>query len=119
MRSTGAAGLPRRARVTHSRHLALGAYDLDTRVGDEDGQEAGCEGVALGGGGHVEQSGQEALGFWLQKSDCSGRLHLEKPRTPCLSRAFCGADDGIRTRDPNLGKVVLYQLSYVRVRGRT
>jgi hypothetical protein len=26
-----------------------------------------------------------------------------------------GADDGIRTRDPNLGKVVLYQLSYVRV----
>jgi len=30
------------------------------------------------------------------------------------------ADDGIRTRDPNLGKVVLYQLSHVRVRsGRT
>jgi hypothetical protein len=25
-----------------------------------------------------------------------------------------GADDGIRTRDPHLGKVVLYQLSYVR-----
>ena len=25
------------------------------------------------------------------------------------------ADDGIRTRDPNLGKVVLYQLSHVRV----
>ena len=29
---------------------------------------------------------------------------------------FSGADDGIRTRDPNLGKVVLYQLSHVRVR---
>src|SRR6185312_17390561 len=28
---------------------------------------------------------------------------------------FLGADDGIRTRDPNLGKVVLYQLSHVRV----
>ena len=27
---------------------------------------------------------------------------------------FLGADDGIRTRDPNLGKVVLYQLSHVR-----
>jgi hypothetical protein len=26
-----------------------------------------------------------------------------------------GADDETRTRDPNLGKVVLYQLSYVRV----
>ncbi len=25
-----------------------------------------------------------------------------------------GADDGTRTRDPNLGKVVLYQLSHVR-----
>ena len=28
---------------------------------------------------------------------------------------FLRADDGIRTRDPNLGKVVLYQLSHVRV----
>jgi hypothetical protein len=27
---------------------------------------------------------------------------------------FCRADDGIRTRDPHLGKVVLYQLSHVR-----
>ena len=26
-----------------------------------------------------------------------------------------GADDETRTRDPNLGKVVLYQLSYVRL----
>ena len=30
-----------------------------------------------------------------------------------------GADDGIRTRDPNLGKVVLYQLSHVRVEPAT
>ena len=31
----------------------------------------------------------------------------------------CGgveADDGVRTRDPQLGKLMLYQLSYVRVR---
>ncbi len=28
--------------------------------------------------------------------------------------SFCGADDEIRTRDLNLGKVALYQLSYVR-----
>ena len=26
-----------------------------------------------------------------------------------------GADNGVRTRDPHLGKVVLYQLSHVRV----
>ena len=30
----------------------------------------------------------------------------------CLE--FNGAGGGIRTRDPNLGKVVLYQLSYTR-----
>ena len=28
---------------------------------------------------------------------------------------FIGAKDEIRTRDPNLGKVVLYQLSYFRL----
>jgi hypothetical protein len=27
-----------------------------------------------------------------------------------------GAEDGTRTRDPDLGKVVLYQLSYFRSR---
>ena len=27
------------------------------------------------------------------------------------------ADDGIRTRDPHLGKVMLYQLSHVRATG--
>ena len=36
---------------------------------------------------------------------------------PTGASAF-GADDGIRTRDPNLGKVVLYQLSHVRVSQR-
>jgi hypothetical protein len=33
-----------------------------------------------------------------------------------MSREGFGADDGIRTRDPHLGKVMLYQLSHVRVR---
>ena len=27
---------------------------------------------------------------------------------------YRGADNGVRTRDPHLGKVVLYQLSHVR-----
>ena len=30
---------------------------------------------------------------------------------------YNGADDGLRTRDLQLGKLALYQLSYVRVRG--
>ena len=34
--------------------------------------------------------------------------------TPALTCDLSGADDGIRTRDPHLGKVVLYQLSHVR-----
>src|SRR5262249_5473937 len=29
-------------------------------------------------------------------------------------RGFLEADDGVRTRDPQLGKLMLYQLSYVR-----
>ncbi len=32
-------------------------------------------------------------------------------RSPCL----IGAGEGIRTLDPNLGKVMLYQLSYSRL----
>ena len=45
----------------------------------------------------------------------------EETKSPHV-RAGCacnGADDGVRTRDPDLGKVVLYQLSHVRVVGGT
>ena len=35
-----------------------------------------------------------------------------------LTCGSVGADDEIRTRDPHLGKVMLYQLSYVRVSGK-
>jgi hypothetical protein len=31
-----------------------------------------------------------------------------------MERAQNGAGDGVRTRDPELGKLVLYQLSYTR-----
>ena len=34
------------------------------------------------------------------------------------SLADDGAEDGTRTRDPNLGKVMLYQLSHFRATGR-
>jgi hypothetical protein len=46
----------------------------------------------------------------------------EKIISRLLHNAYCllitvlsGAGNGIRTRDPNLGKVVLYQLSYSRI----
>ena len=35
--------------------------------------------------------------------------------TTLVKPGVVGADDGIRTRDPHLGKVMLYQLSHVRV----
>jgi hypothetical protein len=41
----------------------------------------------------------------------SANQGARKAPQPALSSR---ADDGIRTRDPNLGKVVLYQLSHVR-----
>ena len=33
----------------------------------------------------------------------------------CRTAFYFGAGDGIRTRDPRLGKPMLYQLSYARV----
>ena len=46
------------------------------------------------------------------------RAHVMGTKKPGYrsSRAVAlGADNGARTRDPNLGKVVLYQLSHVRI----
>ena len=37
-------------------------------------------------------------------------------KKPSSEGFILGAKDGIRTRDPDLGKVVLYQLSYFRKR---
>ena len=39
---------------------------------------------------------------------------MRLPVPPPRLYFYNGADDETRTRDPNLGKVVLYQLSYVR-----
>jgi hypothetical protein len=56
-------------------------------------------------------------GFWSEE----GYVFVRGTNKPglqglCLTTpAFVsGAGNGIRTRDPNLGKVVLYQLSYSR-----
>ena len=44
----------------------------------------------------------------------AGRTERETGE-PALPRRRSRAGNGTRTRDPNLGKVVLYQLSYSRV----
>ena len=72
------------------------------------------------------------LGFNLTSSGCpeqdsnlhvSQHSHLKRARLPFrhLGKRFCKiflfrAENEARTRDPNLGKVVLYQLSYFRIK---
>ena len=44
------------------------------------------------------------------------RLVICKSKVSISADFFCfGAENETRTRDPNLGKVVLYQLSYFRI----
>ena len=47
-----------------------------------------------------------------------GRLPALQRGAAGGSRGMSGAEDEIRTRDPNLGKVVLYQLSYFRLKAQ-
>src|SRR5213593_1947383 len=42
-------------------------------------------------------------------------IQIERTEVRRSRALLLRADDGIRTRDPHLGKVVLYQLSHVRV----
>ena len=42
------------------------------------------------------------------------RSWAKKKRELCSRFLYSGADNEIRTRDPQLGKLMLYQLSYVR-----
>ena len=44
-----------------------------------------------------------------------GEVKIKNEQEIFLLVRFNGADDGVRTRDPNLGKVVLYQLSHIRI----
>ncbi len=51
--------------------------------------------------------------WYIPPSDAPRRTDFSQSHRRYLD--FSGADDGIRTRDPHLGKVMLYQLSHVRV----
>ena len=42
-------------------------------------------------------------------------MDTKKPAYRSSRAVAFGADNGARTRDPNLGKVVLYQLSHSRI----
>ena len=65
-----------------------------------------------GGEARIRTGGKGFAGLclttWPLRRICKGPIEIG-PDT------FNGADNGARTRDPNLGKVVLYQLSHVRM----
>ena len=65
----------------------------------------GCRGVAGARGSSPISRDLPAVG---QRHEKTRRIDVRRAR-------FRGADDGVRTRDPDLGKVVLYQLSHVRI----
>ena len=44
-----------------------------------------------------------------------GRMCRDNEKNPGRGRGSDGADDETRTRDPNLGKVMRYQLRYIRI----
>ena len=63
-------------------------------------------------------SSLQALRACLTLAPSRVRAHgmgTKKPDYHGSRAAVLGADNGARTRDPNLGKVVLYQLSHVRI----
>ena len=45
----------------------------------------------------------------------TARRHKHKQKRPAFLWSDSGAENETRTRDPDLGKVVLYQLSYFRI----
>ena len=69
-----------------------------------------------GGGSRIRTGGKGFAGLCL--TTWPSRRY-EKSRLINRLLANNGADNGARTRDPNLGKVVLYQLSHVRLRRST
>ncbi len=65
--------------------------------------------------GSVRETMDDSRKAWLiSKTNCGGRLRLRPHYDGLKLGRKIGAGNEIRTRDPNLGKVVLYQLSYSR-----
>ena len=71
----------------------------------------------LGGDAQIRTGGKGFAGLCL--TTWPRRLVLKRPIWKTGPFTCNGADNGARTRDPHLGKVVLYQLSHVRLRGIT
>ena len=62
---------------------------------------------------HYQKTRTQALSN-KKKRLPEGNLSMERKTRLELATPLYGAENETRTRDPNLGKVVLYQLSYFR-----
>ena len=101
---------PHRARAPAPRPRPL-QRDTRTKRGPPFGGPLGRS----GGEARIRTGGKGFAGLCLTTWPL--RHRYEKGRFENRPDACDGADNGARTRDPNLGKVVLYQLSHVRLRG--
>lgn len=113
-RAAGNAPRPRPPqRETPSPHRAAGTARIwvpRTKRGPPFGGPLGRS----GGEARIRTGGKGFAGLCLTTWPL--RRRYEKGRFENRPDACDGADNGARTRDPNLGKVVLYQLSHVRLR---
>lgn len=102
--SSGQANVPSTARVHTKRAPVWTPYKvLEAKPGFEPGVKA-----------------LQASALPLGHVAIPWRLSLQRPvkQEPDRPSDDNGADNGIRTRDPHLGKVMLYQLSHVRIARR-
>jgi hypothetical protein len=65
----------------------------------------------------VENHRGDKQGRTLEAKQHHPRAPDEDAEAPGAYGSFSRADDGARTHDPQLGKLMLYQLSYVRADG--
>ena len=100
-------------------HIRTFIYKNETTfrsVGD-----TGIEPVTSSVSGKRAPAAPIARARWVRDSNPCARLCRPLPRLsanpPCglALLLFLRADDGTRTRDPHLGKVMLYQLSHIRM----
>ena len=102
-------------------HLAFSQVRGSLRVV----RDTGIEPVTSSVSGKRSPAELIAPGDGTVRGGDGNRTRVQGFAGPCLShsatppaspRSTLRADDGIRTRDPNLGKVVRYQLRYIRTR---
>ena len=106
-------GPPREAGRGEGRAGAAGGSARRPRT--KKGRPAGRPLACRGGDAQIRTGGKGFAGLCLT----TWRRRRSKRAGGDRPSSRHGADNGARTRDPNLGKVVLYQLSHVRVREGT